>query len=107
MKDVGGGALSFCALSAELLFNLGATVGGFVLATEIDSLLLCPGTPSNVSEEGFLATPPFAFPSAVAARGRVGFEGVFCPILSEAALVIRGAIAGGAVEATGIVSARL
>lgn len=47
MKEVGG-ACSFCALNAALLFNLGATVGVFIDATAILSLLLCPGTPSKV-----------------------------------------------------------
>lgn len=47
MKEVGG-ACSFCALNAALLFNLGATVGAFTDATAILSLLLCPGTPSKV-----------------------------------------------------------
>jgi hypothetical protein len=39
----------FAALSAALLFVLGATVGAAVLATAMDSLRLCPGTPSNVA----------------------------------------------------------
>jgi len=47
-KLEGGGALSLRARSAALLFNLGATVGAFVLATEMVSLRLWPGTPSKV-----------------------------------------------------------
>ena len=45
---VGGGAVSFSARSAALLLVLGATVGVFVLATEMVSLRLWPGTPSKV-----------------------------------------------------------
>jgi hypothetical protein len=44
----GGWLLSFMARSAALLFVLGATVGAFVLATEIVSRRLWPGTPSKV-----------------------------------------------------------
>jgi len=97
-KDEGGGGESFCAaLNAELLFNLGTIAGGLVDMTEIVSLLLCPGTPSNV----------FVFSSSVAARRTGDGEGVIRPSLNEAALVIRGAIVGGAVDATVIVSERL
>ena len=45
---VGGGAVSFRARSAALRLVLGATVGVFVLATEMVSLRLWPGTPSKV-----------------------------------------------------------
>jgi hypothetical protein len=97
-QDEGGGGESFCAaLNAELLFNLGTIAGGLVDMTEIVSLLLCPGTPSNV----------FVFSSSVAARRTGDGEGVIRPSLNEAALVIRGAIVGGAVDATVIVSERL
>jgi len=47
MNEVGG-ACSFCALNAALLFSLGARVGAFTDATAKLSLLLCPGTPSKV-----------------------------------------------------------
>ena len=48
LQLVGGGAVSFRALSAALRLVLGATVGVFVLATEMVSLRLWPGTPSKV-----------------------------------------------------------
>ena len=92
-----GGATSFCTLKLALLFVLGATVGGFVLATEIDSRLLCPGTPSNVT---------FA-DSAASAVDSLGFGGTFWPNLNDAARDILGATTGGAVDATGMASARL
>jgi len=47
-KLEGGGAVSFMARSAALLLVLGMTVGAFVLATEMVSLRLWPGTPSKV-----------------------------------------------------------
>jgi len=46
MNEVGG-ACSLETRNAELLFNLGASVGAFALATAIDSRRLCPGTPSK------------------------------------------------------------
>lgn len=95
MKDEGGTA-SFEALSAALLFSLGATEGGRVLATWIDSLLLCPGTPSKV-----------AFTSATLAIEGLLLSSGLIPSLSEAARVILGAIVGAAVDATLIVSERL
>lgn len=91
LKDVGG-AVSFDTRSVALRLVRGATEGGLVLATAIDSRRLWPGTPSNVSEEG----------AAPAVDGRpLGFAvGTACPILRAAALVILGATTGGAVEAT-------
>jgi len=46
MNDVGG-PCSLATRNAALLFNLGANVGAFTLATAIDSRRLCPGTPSK------------------------------------------------------------
>jgi len=91
-----GGACSFCARKAALLFNLGATVGAPTDATEMVSLRLCPGTPSNVLRAE----------SAVA--GLLTTAGGGCwPSLNAAARVMRGATTGAAVEATAIVSDRL
>jgi hypothetical protein len=59
MYDVGG-AVSFAARKAALLFNLGARVGALTDATEMVSLRLCPGTPSNVAGSGALALPTIA-----------------------------------------------
>lgn len=61
----------------------------------IDSLLLCPGTPSNV----FVATPTDSLLLG-------GVEGSN-PSLNDAARVILGTILGAAVDTTGIVSERL
>lgn len=98
----GGGALSFMARSAALLFVLGATVGAFVLATEIVSLRLWPGTPSKVPSVTRLVRAAVSLVVLL-----TGFGGGFCPSLREAARVIRGATTGGAVDATTIVPARL
>lgn len=68
----------------------GAIAGGRVLATEIVSRRLCPGTPSNVCE----------FAASVVAARTLGFGGVSSPMRSDAARVMRGATAGGAVDAT-------
>ena len=95
MKDEGGAA-SFACLSAALLFSLGATVGGRVLATAMLSRLLCPGTPSNVA---FCC-------AALAMLGRFLSSGLI-PSRRDAARVMRGATVGGAVDATWIVSERL
>jgi hypothetical protein len=46
MNDVGG-PCSLETRNAALLFDLGASVGAFTLATAIDSRRLCPGTPSK------------------------------------------------------------
>lgn len=100
MKDDGGGA-SFCCRRAALRFVRGATAGGFVLGTAMDSRRLCPGTPSNPGALGFAGESPFAV------VGRFGFSGGFWPRRSDAARVMRGATTGGAVLATAIVSARL
>ena len=90
------------ARRAALRLVLGATVGVFVLATEMVSLRLWPGTPSKFPRVG-----GFVRAAVSLAVLRVGFGGGFCPSLREAARVMRGAITGGAVEATTIVSARL
>ena len=86
-----GGADSFFARNSALLFKRGVTVGCCTLATEIDSLLSCPGTPSKIFEL-----------SPCAVRGLACFVGVLTgpPILKDAALVIRGVTVGGAVDAT-------
>src|ERR1700722_11977596 len=111
MNEEGGGRLlSFAARKSALLFVRGITVGGsFTLATAMVSRRLCPGTPSNVFEgsETFFTGEKtalidariFGFGFAAAA---LSFE-----IRNDAALVIRGAIAGAAVDATAIVSLRL
>ena len=117
MKDVGG-TLSFSALNAALLFSLGATVGAFTLATAKLSLLLCPGTPSNIlsfifSTLSLAVLPCPGLPLSLSSSVKLlflcpggGFAGVV-PNLKLAALVIRGAIVGAAVDATVIVSLRL
>lgn len=96
-NEVGGALLSLSALNAALLFNLGPTVGGLVLCTENVSLRLCPGTPSNVS----------LFSELAELTALTNFGGGLIPCLSAAAFVIRGAIAGAAVDATAIVVDRL
>jgi hypothetical protein len=102
-----GGATSFVALKIALLFGLGAIVGAAVLATEIVSLRLCPGTPSKV----FFCNPSEVFGLAVEdlVEDLIRKDGFGWSLanLSEAAFVIRGAIVGGAVLATVIVSERL
>lgn len=98
----GGWVLSFIARSAALRLVLGRTVGAFVLATEMVSLRLCPGTPSKVPSVTRLVRAGVSLVEL-----RTGFGGGCCPSLREAARVMRGAITGGAVEATTIVSARL
>lgn len=123
MNEEGGAALSFDTLKLAALVILGATVGGLVLATWILSRLLCPGTPSNVFPFDFFTassplTPlaPFALltplwfevPNPVEASEALLIPPCapsgFCPNLKLAALVILGATAGGAVDATLIVS---
>ena len=101
MKEVGG-ACSFCALNAALLFNLGATVGAFTDATAILSLLLCPGTPSKVLAGPCLVCSPFADILFLIAGG-----GGAWPSLNDAARLIRGAMIGAAVDATAMVLERL
>lgn len=81
------------------MFGLGATAGGRVLSTEIDSLRLCPGTPSNTSL--------LRDPAPEADTARTIFGGSWIPCLSAAAFVMRGAMAGAAVDATWIVDERL
>jgi len=90
-KEVGGG-LSFSARRAALLFCLGPTTGGLVLITEIVSLRLCPGTPSKVS------LLLFSEETCLTVFGAGGLM----PILSAAALVMRGAMTGAVVDATAI-----
>lgn len=99
-----GGAASFLTRSSALRLLRGVTVGGFVLATAIDSRLLCPGTPSKVAAAEGAAPADLDFSIGL---GRAGVVGPPRPSLSEAARVIRGATTGGAVEATVMVSARL
>jgi len=100
-----GGAASFCALNAADLFSLGATTGALTDATDIVSLRLCPGTPSNVS---LAAAPLVLLPKLKIVGLCLAGVGAGCwPSLNAAARVIRGATAGGAVDATAIVSARL
>jgi hypothetical protein len=53
MNDVGG-PCSLATRNAALLFDLGANVGAFALATAIDSRRLCPGTPSKIPVVPFL-----------------------------------------------------
>lgn len=115
IHEVGGAAPpSFDCLNAALLFNLGATVGGLTLATLIVSRLLWPGTPSNVA----LAFSVFSAAdttSSVTERFLIAGATGLAPfaaaaslaIRNEAALVMRGAIAGGATDATAMVSLRL
>lgn len=105
-----GGATSFVALKVALLFGLGAIVGAAVLATEIVSLRLCPGTPSKV----FFRNPSEVFGLAFEDAGELVEDlirndglGWSLASLSEAAFVMRGAIVGGAVLATAIDSDRL
>ena len=149
IKLLGGGAPTL--LSTALLLIRGVILGGrLVLATEIVSRRLWPGTPSNTflrcsvsvsspspstelspapspemspaSELGtdppprgigagsfglllLLAGEAFAFTDNLFFPG--GVAGLSNPNLNAAAFVNRGAIAGGAVDATLIVSARL
>lgn len=97
MKEVGGAA-SFCCRREELRFGLGATTGASVEETAILSRRLCPGTPSKVK------FCPFAAGGFGVARG---FSGNLTPCLRAADLVMRGAITGGAVDATAITDDRL
>lgn len=101
MNDVGG-ALSFCARNDEVLFVLGAKEGRLLSeGTLIVSRLLWPGTPSKIAAVfGFV-------PLAVGGVVFLGASGSGIPSLNEAALVMRGLIAGAFVEATWIVSVRL
>jgi len=54
MNEVGGPCSLLETRNAELLFDLGTTVGAFTLATAIDSRRLCPGTPSKRPVISFL-----------------------------------------------------
>ena len=67
-----------------------------MLITEIDSLRLCPGTPSNVS-----------LVELVDDTCLVIFGAGLIPNLNAAAFVMRGAMVGAAVEATAMVVERL
>jgi hypothetical protein len=101
MNDVGG-PCSLVTRKAALLFDLGANVGAFALATAIDSRRLCPGTPSKR-----LVVPFLEFSWFVNALFLITGIGGACPSLRDAARVIRGAIIGGAVDATAMVLIRL
>lgn len=101
INDVGG-ALSFCARNDEVLFVLGAREGRLVSeGTLIVSRLLWPGTPSKMAAVFGLV------PLVVGGGVFLGASGSGIPSLNEAALVMRGLIAGAFVEATWIVSVRL
>jgi hypothetical protein len=86
-----------------------------VLATEIDSRLLCPGTPSKVfacaSFNACLALCSSAALALACASVMIGFGRGFgggAPLMrSAAARVIRGGIVGAAVDATEMDSLRL
>lgn len=91
-------------------------VGTAVLATEIDSRLLCPGTPSNVltcaSFNARLAlsssaTLALACASVMIGFGRIGFGGGAPEMRNAAARDMRGEIIGGEVEETDMDSLRL
>lgn len=108
--------MSFEARKSALRFCRGETLGGLVLETENDSRRLCPGTPSNVrfcasfSAAAALASSSalaFACASVMMGFGRTGRGGVAPEIRSDAARVMRGATAGGAVEATAMDDVRL
>ena len=94
INDVGG-ALSFCARNDEVLFVLGAREGRLASeGTLIVSRLLWPGTPSKMAAVfGFV-------PLVVGGVVFLGVSGIGTPSLNEAALVMRGLIAGAFVEAT-------
>jgi len=98
MKDVGG-PCSFETRNSALLFDLGANVGALTLATAIDSRRLWPGTPSK--------RPLEEFSWLVNALLLITWVGGACPSLRDAARVIRGAMVGGAVDATAMVFVRL
>jgi len=101
MNEVGG-PCSLETRKAALLFDLGANVGAFTLATAIDSRRLCPGTPSKSP-----VVPCLEFSWFVNALFLITWVGGACPSLRDAARVIRGAMAGGAVDATEMVLIRL
>jgi len=101
MNDVGG-PCSLATRNAALLFDLGANVGAFTLATAIDSRRLCPGTPSKRPVVPFLEFSWF-----VNALFLITWGGGACPSLRDAARVIRGAMIGGAVDATAMELIRL
>jgi len=101
MNDVGG-PCSLDTRNAALLFNLGASVGAFTLATAIDSRRLCPGTPSKILVVPFLLLSSFVNDLCLVTGGAAA-----CPSLRDAARVIRGAMVGGAVDATEMVLVRL
>jgi len=91
-----GGPWSLDARSAALLFSRGATVGAWTDATEMVSLRLWPGTPSNVC----LSVPSVALVLLTGAGGGR-------PSRRAVARVMRGAMVGAAVDATAMLSARL
>lgn len=106
---------SFDARSCALRFGLGDMVGVLVLETEIDSRLLCPGTPSNVlacasfnASFALCSSAALALACAIVMMGfGRGFGGGAPEMRSDAARVMRGAIVGASVDATGMDSVRL
>jgi hypothetical protein len=125
-------AASFCAMRrAALRLIRGVAEGGRVDGTSIVSDRLCPGTPSNVflttgwgssstggaSARGLVILDEVEAPAVdglgppvVEARGLTrdfGGDVSPWPVRKTDARVARGAIAGGAVEATAIVCLRL
>ena len=77
------------------MFPIEALLSGFPFVPFVPLVPFFPLTP---------LTPPSP---AAASEALLGFSSTFCPNLKLAALVILGAIAGGAVDATEIVSDRL
>ena len=94
--------MSFATRRAALLLSRGATVGALTDGTVMVSLRLCPGTPSKIA--GFEAV---GLPTITLEGLRFAGVGAGCPMRNAAARVMRGATAGGAVEATGMVPERL
>ncbi len=91
-------------------------MGVLVLATEKDSRLLCPGTPSNVLacasfNAAFALSSSAAFALACAnvmiGFGRKGLGGGAPSMRNAAARVMRGGIDGARVDATVMDSVRL
>lgn len=96
MNDVGGTS-DFRTRKVALLFSLGSIVGALTDGTDMDSLRLWPGTPSKV----------FFAKSSELIVLLLDCGSSWIPSLSAAARVMRGAIAGAAVEATAMLPARL
>jgi hypothetical protein len=87
------GAAASPVRRADARVGRGAMAGGAIDGTEMTDDLLCPGTSTNVP--------------VVRGRTRVRFAAVGSPVRRADAFVCRGAIVGGAVDATAMVSARL